>query len=450
MLPESMDVLFALGNDAACHLLDNEINKYHYGPNIASCRYLFDNLEDDAWESSLYNLWIKALRTLNPPKNREELPKFMRAAAWQHKNMSTQLASWAELRHLTVLYTKQSVTGVPSCDFPDFYIEPRAEYFSAMGRLNKKIIKLLELATEVKYSDDIESYYDLDIQVFNFERKQGIYEKLESISYKQYSGIALSEEDIEFLKNMIFDTTEYGCVSGNFIQGWIYELFHESYAEMKSSLDKVGQNLKPTKVTTDVHTSPSDENEVIVGWVKHAATGDQNYCTIVTDNCNGNPTAYTGVVNSYYEYVTDNFQRDTDEEWLAKMDQIPAPSFTNVYRANKDGYKIPLAELVKTHDVSVEDENASESYSIGIYPNVFEDEFTIAVNSAENYAGVARISMYSSTGELIFDAEYNNLPNGQIVLNPSDYGLTNLTSGVYIIELKIGDKVYSGKAIKIK
>jgi hypothetical protein len=283
-----------------------------------------------------------------------------------------------------------------------------------------------------------------------FKKKTVIFENLEEFSRSQYAGEEYTAEQIEFIKKMIFEN-DGTCIHDNIVvRGWIYDLFHIGEDVIPYNQKEVGEQLKPTKVTTDVHTSPSDENEVIVGWVKHAATGDQNYCTIVTDNYNGNPTAYTGVVNSYYEYVTENFQRDTDEEWLAKMDQIPAPSFTNVYRANKDGYKIPLAELVKTHDVSVEDENASESYSIGIYPNVFEDEFTIAVNSAENYAGVARISMYSSTGELIFDAEYNNLPNGQIVLNPSDYGLTNLTSGVYIIELKIGEKVYSGKAIKIK
>ncbi len=444
MLPESMDILFALGNDAAFHLLKNEINKYHYGPNIASCRYLFDNLSDEAWETSVYNLWIEALRTLNPPKNREELPKFMQAAAWQHKNMSTQLASWAELRHLTVLYVKQSYTGIPICDFPDFFIEPRPEYFRIMGQLNMKIVDMLGIALA-----DNPNLYELRQQKEMFEQKQEIYANLDAISAKQYSIMKLSDDDVKYLKNMIFGSTVNGCATMDIITGWIYELFHEDHDSQSAGEQWIGENLKPTKVTTDVHTSPSDENEVIVGWVKHAATGNQNYCTIVTDNCNGKPTAYTGVVNSYYEYVTENFQRDTDEEWLAKIDQIPAPSFTNVYRANKEGYKMPLAELVKTHDVSVEDENASESYSIGIYPNVFEDEFTIAVNSTENYAGIARISMYSSTGEIIFDAEYNNLPNGQIVLNPADYGLTNLTSGVYIIELKIGEKVYSGKAIKI-
>ncbi len=445
MLPNSMDVLFALGNDAAAHIARNDIQKYLYADNLAACRYVFDNINERDWNSSIYNLWTKALLALNPPKERDDLPKFMQAAGWQHKNMTTQLASWAELRHLTVLYAKQSFSGIPICDFPDFFIEPRPDYFKALVELNEKLIEFHQLI----YPDGGRQYFGYDIEEM-FEKKTVIFDNLEEFSRRQYAGEEYTAEQIEFIKKMIFEN-DGTCIHDNIVvQGWIYDLFHIGEDVIPYNQKEVGENLKPTKVTTDVHTSPSDEFENIVGWVKHAATGDQNYCTIVTDNCNGKPTAYTGVVNSYYEYVTENFQRDTDDEWLAKMDQIPAPSFTNVYRANKDGYKMPLAELVKTHDVSVEDENTSESYSIGIYPNVFEDEFTIAVNSTENYAGTARISMYSSTGELIFDAEYNSLPNGQVVLNPADYGLANLTSGVYIIELKIGEKVYSGKAIKIK
>ncbi len=445
MLPESMDILFALGNDAAYHLLENHLNAFGYETNIASCRYLFDNMNDKAWESSLYNLWIQALRTLNPPKDRSNLPNFMQAAAWQHKNMNTQLSSWAELRHLTVLYVKQSYTGIPICDFPDFFIGPNAEYFEILAKLNSKIIELLTMIYQY-------SHQDLNIFMLrnSFEIKQEIFEKMESFAEKQQQGKSLADEDIAYLKNMVFVHNET-CVHDNkVIEGWIYDLFNLSAEVVPYNAEYPGESLKPTKVTTDVHTSPSDEFENIVGWVKHAATGDQNFCSIVTNNCNGNLTTYTGVVNSYYEYVTDDFQRDTDEEWLAKMDQIPSPSFTNIYLADKNGYREDIAELVRTHDVSVEDRTEKEKYSIEIYPNVFEDEFTISIQSKEDFEGVAQIAMYSSSGELVFKAQYNNLPNGQIMINPANYGLSNLNAGVYIIELKLGDNVYSGKAIKIK
>ncbi len=442
MLPESMDILFALGNDASAHLLGNSINKYLYADNLASCRYLFDNMDEKEWNSSIYNLWMKALRILNPPKDRDNLPKFMQAAAWQHKNMNTQLALWTELRHLTVLYAKQSYTGMPACDFPDFFIEPRPEFFAILGELNNKIIEFHDLVFK-------DGNYESKMLLERCLAKRQIFESLEEISRKQYNNEPLSEWEKIYLKQMIIITET--CQPGrDYATGWIYDLFGLNGVDYYGEKHDVDEEYKPKRITTDVHTSPSDENENIVGWVKHAATGDQNYCTVVTENQSGNLTTYTGVVNSYYEYVTENFQRDTDEEWLAKMDQIPSPSFTNVYRADKDGYRADIAELVKTHDVGVEESNFNDINSIGIYPNVFEDEFTIAINFIKNNSGKAHITMYSSTGELIFDAEYDNLPSGQIVINPANYGLTNLTAGVYIIELRIGEKVYSGKAIKIK
>ncbi len=449
MLPDALDILFALGNDAAIHLLEEEIEGYKYQSNLASCRYVIDHKSPESWETSMYNLWIQALRSLNPPKQREALPKFMQAAAWQHKNMNTQLASWAELRHLTVLYVKQSYSGQPICDFPYFFIEPRPEYFDIMLKLNKRIVELLNRALEDNpVLVGIEKYKN------EFENKDYIYKNLREISAKQYNGQAFSEDDIKFLKKMIF---EYYRMSGDCADpdgyralGWIYTLFNMNYESIGDLCRGVDGIAKPKKSTTDVHTSPYDSGGKLVGWVKHAAAGDQQYCTIITDNLQGESTTYTGVVNSYYEYVTENFQRDTDEEWLAKMDQIPSPSFTNIYLADKNGYREDIAELVRTHDVSVEDKTGKEKYSIEIYPNVFKDEFTISIQSKEDFEGVAQIAMYSSSGELVFKAQYNNLPNGQIMINPADNGLSNLNAGVYIIELKLGENVYSGKAIKIK
>ncbi len=442
MLPESMDILFALGNDASAHLLENTINKYLYADNLASCRYLFDNMDEEEWNSSIYNLWMKALRTINPPKDRENLPKFMQAAAWQHKNMNTQLASWTELRHLTVLYAKQSYTGMPLCDFPDFFIEPRPEFFEVLGELNNKIIEFHDLVFK-------EVSYESKMHLERFVAKKQIFESLEEISRKQYSHEPLTESQKKYLKTMIYivETCEYGR---DYATGWIYDLFGLDGVDYVGKYNEVDEGYKPKRITTDVHTSPSDENENIVGWVKHAATGDQNYCTIVTENQSGNLTTYTGVVNSYYEYVTENFKRDKDEEWLEKMDQIPAPSFTNVYKADKSGNKKATAELVRTYDVGVEDNIFQKNNSVEIYPSVFEDDFTIAINSVESYTDLVEVAMYSSEGEVIFTKQFTNIPNGQILINPAEYGVSALSAGVYIIELRMGDTVFSGKAIKIK
>jgi hypothetical protein len=43
---------------------------------------------------------------------------------WQRKQLQTQLASWSQLRRDTVLYSKQSFTAVPGCEYPSGYVGP--------------------------------------------------------------------------------------------------------------------------------------------------------------------------------------------------------------------------------------------------------------------------------------------------------------------------------------
>jgi hypothetical protein len=43
---------------------------------------------------------------------------------------------------------------------------------------------------------------------------------------------------------------------------------------------------------------------------------------VTVDSCNG-PRAYAGVVSSYFEKTTGNFQRLTDMEWSAQIRQTP-------------------------------------------------------------------------------------------------------------------------------
>ncbi len=48
----------------------------------------------------------------------------MQGGPWARRMLSTQLASWAELRHDTVLYAKQSYTNAALCAYPDAYVSP--------------------------------------------------------------------------------------------------------------------------------------------------------------------------------------------------------------------------------------------------------------------------------------------------------------------------------------
>jgi hypothetical protein len=59
----------------------------------------------------------------------------LRSRAWQKKQLQTAAASWAELRHDTILYAKQSYSGSIICEYPEGYVEPYPAFFATPGNL---------------------------------------------------------------------------------------------------------------------------------------------------------------------------------------------------------------------------------------------------------------------------------------------------------------------------
>ena len=111
-MPNGADVMFALGNDAALPLLQSDMTEFPYASNLKASREFVGQFQPPYWQRNLYNIWLDSLRTLSADRSSEKhLPEAMRTEAWQLKQLQTQLASWSELRHNTVLYAKQSYTA---------------------------------------------------------------------------------------------------------------------------------------------------------------------------------------------------------------------------------------------------------------------------------------------------------------------------------------------------
>ena len=65
----------------------------------------------------------------------------MQSDKWLDKALMTAMSSWAELRHDTILYAKQSYTRKLSANIsPEGYVEPYPELYS---RLNS-LVQLME------------------------------------------------------------------------------------------------------------------------------------------------------------------------------------------------------------------------------------------------------------------------------------------------------------------
>ncbi|HEU5076363.1 MAG TPA: DUF3160 domain-containing protein, partial [Polyangiaceae bacterium] len=140
VVPNPLDVAFAaLKNDHAVSLLASELDTWGYAAELAAVRTIADGHPDSYWNSSLYTSWLGALQTLSANQttqgpNAEGLPSVARSEAWGRRLLNTQLGSWAQLRHDTILYAKQSYTGSNGCDFPDAYVDPYPELFRNIAK----------------------------------------------------------------------------------------------------------------------------------------------------------------------------------------------------------------------------------------------------------------------------------------------------------------------------
>ena len=110
MLPDVLDVPAALGSDASLSILkERGVEDYEgYTENMEKLREGLAADNDELWAASLYAGWLHTLRPLLVPKG-EGYPVFMQNDAWTKKNLECFAGSFAELKHDTILYSKQVI-----------------------------------------------------------------------------------------------------------------------------------------------------------------------------------------------------------------------------------------------------------------------------------------------------------------------------------------------------
>lgn len=311
MLPSELDVQFALGSNAAGELLEGELDRWGYQGTLHQLRFLVESHPQSFWSSNLYNGWLDALRALNDQSEREALPEAMQTRAWELKTLNTQLASWAELRHDTILYAKQSYSGGITCTYPDAYVEPVPAFYdrmAALGRLGEQMSGELE-----------EAGFNVEPVANYFQAMTATMTTLEAIAKKELQGEALNDEEFAFLQATI-EKEIVGCGEEHY-DGWYAGLFFNP-----SDI----ANFKPT--IADVHTAPTDEVGTPVGNVLHGATGFSRLMVFTLEDCEG-AKAYVGPVSTYHSVLTENFQRRTDSQWEQELGgDTTTPEWTSAFK----------------------------------------------------------------------------------------------------------------------
>jgi hypothetical protein len=218
--------------------------------------------------------------------------------------LDAQLASWAELRHDTILYAKQSYTAGTTCDFPDVYVEPNPAFFARVGAYaasGAALTGALDLSADPQLAANLVAY---------FAHLGDVAAILQGMAEHQRTGTPHDQASIDFINQAV--RFQPGCGAPAGATGWYPDLFYG------------GQDLTFDPTIADVHTQPTDEAGANVGRILHVGTGEVRTMVMSVDTCNG-PRAYAGLSSSYFETITQNFDRLDDQRWSASVAQSTPP-----------------------------------------------------------------------------------------------------------------------------
>jgi hypothetical protein len=236
-------------------------------------------------------------------------------------------------------------------------------------------------------------------------------------------------------------------ICGPEYDGWYYHLYYTEETGF----------TKQDLVVADVHTCPTDEFGNMVGWVLHAGTGPVNLAVVTTDAAGGRTISFIGPVMSYYEHVSTNFKRLTDEEWKTMYAVAPSmrPAFANLYLADSTGSsKGEGPSLVTSVGVRPPQAQSPTSLVLGQnFPNPFNSSTIITFIIPEPLTNSqAELTVYDVQGRLVKRLLSQKMPAGNYATrwNGTMENGVAAASGVYFYHLTVGDRRQIGKMSLIK
>ncbi|MCI0515946.1 DUF3160 domain-containing protein [candidate division KSB1 bacterium] len=296
LMPTGLDVMAVLGSARALELLKQtpDWQNPDYVAKLNILRRTFDVYPDAIWAQNAYWNWLYCLMPLLSIKG-EGYPGFMQSAAWIDKDLLAALASWAELRHDTILYGKQSGTDWSARDpliLQQGYVEPNPHFYARLAAL----ANFLQTGLDRR---------NLLFPAFatTLDKLATLLLDLKRISELELTNQTLTADDYLLIHDI-----------GRTIQG-IVEFSQNSW-EITSPFSGSTDNMP---VIADVHTDANSGQVLEVG-VGHP------YCIYVIANVAGQLKITKGACFSYYEFTWPMGDRLTDEKWLGYLQSEAPPA----------------------------------------------------------------------------------------------------------------------------
>lgn len=277
LFPKGLDVFAVLGSKRAQEILTVKYQQNQFLNYTSQMNELiaeFKDIKEEDWFFNLYWGWLYTLKSLLLP-----VPRFQ--PAYQDKCLQTSLGSWAELRHDTILYAKQSYTvGItsikPKPELARGYVEPIPECYKRLKKL--VVMSKTELAENAYLDDNVK---------FKFEQFSKLLGELIRIAENEINIKPLTDYDYRFIQGIGDALENIGSFPGT---------------------DYTTVTDESAALIADVHTDPNTEQVLQVGNDVPALI----YRIIDIKN---KPHIFVGGIYDYYEFLQPIGQRLTDEEW---------------------------------------------------------------------------------------------------------------------------------------
>ncbi len=297
--PRGLDILNAMGSERAAEILAAEGDTEYpdYDLRMGELRAQFAAMGENAWNQNLYWSWLHALDATIRPVSGDGWPTFMTTQAWQDKNLNTALASWAQLRHDTILYAKQTSTLEAAAMPPQAepvvgYVEPVPEFYARLLTLTNMTRDGLNALVVLDEAGDR-----------RLKSLASILQRLLDISQQELANQELSDKDYQFIAN-----------------------FGEELEWVVAGVEEEGLE---TTIIADVHTEANTQQ------VLEEGTGYLRVMFVAYKHPRGHLLLGAGPVLSHYEFKQPMANRLTDEAWkdmlMSERPPADAPWVSSFY-----------------------------------------------------------------------------------------------------------------------
>lgn len=327
-MAQPYDVAYVLGSDRAREQLAAELelsSRAELPGTLAALRRVFVEIPPLAVDETIYNHWLAALAVLARPDVDPALPRVLRTAAWHDRRLEATLASWAELRHDTVLVVDQS-QAMSGCQYPEGYVEPVPELYRALADAAAHLASLYADPDGPGRTD----WAAEDVRAWA-QHFRDTMEQLAVLAEHERAGLAPTRDEIAFLSHAV-DRHRLGYGGSRSYDGWYAALYHRAGRDDPSSdpadpLPHV-EGARAEPIVADVHT------DGVRGEVLALGVGRPELLIVALD-LGGRVALHAGPVSSLYGFTQPLASRMTDDAWRARTrggPLPPRPGFARAYR----------------------------------------------------------------------------------------------------------------------